>query len=147
MVLRTLLSLLLLAGGTTLAVTSLASGAASENKQAMATSAQGLLDMLESVSFLPPEQYRQKIADERAAHTFSLGLQQLPQNMDESTDPRRGIIAADIAAYSDVLAAIALESKQDGEVLWGRIQGMAYERKAHRWIYQQLQSFGMEDVR
>ncbi len=117
-----------------------------ENKQALATSPGELVEMLETVSFLTPQEYRQKITDERAAHVFPLGLIQLPQKLDEATDPRRGIKAGDLAAYGEVLKSIAEQSKDDGELLWGRIQGTKYEREAHRWIYQQLQSFGLEDV-
>ena len=117
-----------------------------ENKQALATSPGALIEMLESVSFLTPEKYRQKIAEERASHIFPLNLGQLPQKLDEATDPRNGITAGEIAAYSGTLMDIALGSKRDGEVLWGRIQGTKYERRAHEWIFQQLQSFGLEDV-
>ena len=71
-----------------------------ENKQALATSPGALIEMLESVSFLTPEKYRQKIAEERASHIFPLNLEQLPQKLDEATDPRKGITAGEIAAYS-----------------------------------------------
>jgi len=125
---------------------SLAEEEGAENKQALATSPGALIEMLESVSFLTPESYRQKIAGERASHIFPLNLEQLPQKLDEATDPRRGISAEEIAAYSGALMDIALGSKRDGEILWGRIQGTKYERRAHKWIYQQLQSFGLEDV-
>jgi len=125
---------------------SLADAGMGENKQALATSPESLLEMLEAASFLKPVDYRQKIAEQRAAHAFPLGLEQLPQKLDERTDPRRGINAGELAAYADVLTNIALESKRDGEVLWGRIQGTRYERKTHQSIYQQLRSFGLKDV-
>lgn len=117
-----------------------------DSKQALATSPKALIEMLETVSFLTPENYRQKIAGERASHIFPLELEQLPQKLDEATDPRRGISAGEIAAYSQALMDIALGSKRDGEILWGRIQGTKYERRTHQWIYQQLQSFGLDDV-
>ncbi len=141
------IAVMLVAYVVTAAAGSVAEEVGAENKQALATSPQALLEMLETVSFLMPADYQQKIAGERAAHIFPLGLEQLSQKLDESTDPRRGINAEELAAYAEVLAGIALESKRDGELLWGRIQGTAYERKAHQWIYQQLQSFGLEDVR
>jgi len=34
----------------------------------------------------------------------------------------------------------------EGEILWGRIQGTVYERQTLEWIYRELQSFGLEDV-
>ena len=146
MMYKLLISLLLSAIAVMGATGSLAEGDRTENKQALATSPRALLEMLETVSFLKPADYKQKIAGERAIHVFPLGLEQLSQKLDESTDPRRGIKAAGLAAYAQVLAGIALESKRDGELLWGRIQGTRYERKTHQWIYQQLHSFGLEDV-
>ena len=50
-------------------------------------------------------------------------------------------------SYADVLSGIAIQSRKDGAILWGRIQGTKYERQAHDWIYQKLKSFGIEDVR
>ncbi|MBE9539457.1 MAG: M28 family peptidase, partial [Proteobacteria bacterium] len=126
--------------------TSVAQERGPENKQVLASSPRALLEMLETVSFLTPAQYREKIAQQRAAHVFPLDLEQLPQTLEESTDPRRDIKAAELAAYSGALMDIALGSKREGEILWGRIQGTKYERRTHDWIYQQLQSFGLEDV-
>ncbi len=146
MISKVINSVMLFTGTILASAGSLAEGGDAENKQALATSPQALVEMLESVSFLTPADYQQKVNDERAAHIFPLGLEQLPQKLDESTDPRRGIKAEDLAAYAEVLTGIALESKRDGELLWGRIQGTQYERKTHQWIYQQLQSFGLEDV-
>jgi hypothetical protein len=144
---RTIYTLLLFVWLIAVNTVSSAEEEGAENKQALATSPGALIEMLESVSFLTPEKYRQKIAGERASHIFPLGLEQLPQKLDEATDPRRGIMAGEIAAYSGALMDIALGSKRDGEILWGRIQGTKYERRTHEWIYQQLQSFGLEDVR
>lgn len=124
----------------------LAEGGANDNKQALATSPGDLVKMLESVSFLPPKEYRERIRAEMGEHAFPIGLQQLPQTLDEATDPRRGITAGELEAYAGVLTDIARESKSDGEILWGRIQGTKYERKALRWIVDKLKSFGLNDV-
>ena len=136
---------LLLAAALTGPAGALAEGG-EENKQALATSPQALVEMLESVSFLTPVEYREKINRERALHAFPLGLAALPQYLPEAQDPRSDITAGELAAYAQVLTDIAIESRDDGEILWGRIQGTKYERQAHQWIYQQLQSFGLEDV-
>jgi len=117
-----------------------------ENKQALATSPSELLKMLENVSFLTPKEYEEKLRIEVAEHAFPIGLQQLPQKLDEATDPRRNITKGELEEYAGVLTGIALESKNDGEILWGRIQGTKYERKALRWIAEKLKSFGLTDV-
>ena len=124
----------------------LAEGDANDNKQALATSPGELVKMLENVSFMPPEDYREKIRLERGKHAFPIGLQQLPQTLDEATDPRADITAEELEAYAGVLTNIALESRNDGEILWGRIQGTKYERKALSWITEKLESFGLTDV-
>ncbi|MEE8305056.1 MAG: hypothetical protein V3S24_21765 [Candidatus Tectomicrobia bacterium] len=124
----------------------LAEGDANDNKQALATSPGELVKMLENVSFMRPEDYREKIRLEIAEHVFPIGLQQLPQTLDEATDPRADITAEELEAYAGVLTNIALESRNDGEILWGRIQGTKYERKALGWIVEKLESFGLNDV-
>jgi len=144
---KALISALLCAATLMGAARCFAENGSPENKQVLATSPRALVEMLETVSFLTPADYQQKIDGERAAHVFPLGLEQLPQKLDEATDPRRGIKAGEMAAYAEVLTGFALESKRDGELLWGRIQGTQYERKTHQWLYQQLQAFGLEDVR
>ena len=100
-----------------------------ENKQALATSPEVLVDMLEDISFMTPEDYREKLESERNAHAFPIGLEQLPQHLDATTDPRRRITAEQLEVYAGVLTDIARESKRDGEILWGRIQGTKYERQ------------------
>ncbi len=117
-----------------------------ENKQAMAKSPQALVEMLEDASFLTPQQYRRELDTQRAAHSFPIGLEALPQYLPKQDDPRRDIKAAELEHYGKVLTDIARQSRDDGEILWGRIQGTKYERKAHQWIYRQLESFGIDDV-
>ncbi len=125
------------------------SGANSEeqqSKQALATTPAELVEMLEDVSFMPPDKYREMLSTLRESHSFPIALEQLPQYLDEDTDPRKDITAEDIKATVDVLTRIAVQSKEDGEILWGRIQGTRYEREAHQWLYEQLQSYGFEKV-
>ena len=68
-------------------------GEEQENKQVLATSPEELVDMLQEMSFLPPAEYRQKLNRERSNHSFAIDLPQLPQKLDEETDPRRTISA------------------------------------------------------
>lgn len=128
------------------AMLNLADSAIPENKQALATSPQALVQMLSDVAYLPPAEYAAKLAKERSEHASPIGLQQLPQYLPAVDDPRGDISATELAEYAQVLINIARRSRDDGEILWGRIQGTKYEREAHQWIYQQLQSFGIEQV-
>ena len=117
-----------------------------ENKQAMAQSPEELLNALENLSFLTPNAYEARMLELMGNHSTSLGLKPLPQLLDETTDPRKSITEAEISNYADVLKAIALESKKEDEILWGRIQGTKYERKTHDWLFKTLKSFGIEAV-
>jgi hypothetical protein len=119
---------------------------ASENKQALATTPEALIGMLAEKAFMTPEEYEQKLRSERSAHSHPIGLQQLPQLLDTATDPRRDITAKQLEHYATVLTDIARESRSDGEILWGRIQGTKYERKALGWIFDELKSLGLEQV-
>lgn len=118
-----------------------------DNKQALATSPDSLIEMLSEASFLPPSTYAERLVHLRAKHAYSIGLDPLAQYLPESEDPRADITAEDIERYARVLVEIAERSRQDGEILWGRIQGTRYEREAHQWIYDKLKSFGLEQVR
>ena len=144
---KPIISSLLLAGCLTITVGAMAEGDAAEDKQALARTPKALVELLQNASFLPPQEYKEKMQSERDAHYFSIGLEQLAQKLDEATDPRRDINAEQMQAYADVLSGIAIQSKKDGEILWGRIQGTKYERQALDWIYRKLKSFGLEDVR
>lgn len=117
-----------------------------ENKQALATSPAELVARLSEASFYKPDIYRKKIDAEMGAHSAVIGLPPLPQLLDPATDPRRDITAAEIRAYADVLTDIAVQSREDGEILWGRIQGTQYERQALSWIEDTLKAFGLAEV-
>ncbi len=117
-----------------------------ENKQAMAQTPAELLEMLADVSFLKPDAYEARILQLMGDHARRLGVEAQPQLLDEATDPRRTISAKEIATYVEALTEFALESKRDGNVLWGRIQGTKYERNTLAWVARQLESIGIDDV-
>ena len=98
--------------------------------QRMATSPQELIKILSEAAYLKPEEYQAKWDAEVGETIHPFGLGALAQHLDEKTDPRRDIKAEDIKAAIDVLTGISLQSKHDGELLWGRIQGTKYERQA-----------------
>ena len=127
-------------------VQTLPAGAEAENKQRLAATPDELVDMVVDAGYLPPDIYRERFAAERARHVFPLGLSPLAQNADPASDPRRDITAEEIRGYTDALVAISRQSKADGELLWGRIQGTKYERKTLDWLKSRLESFGFEDI-
>lgn len=141
------ITVLLLLSGMTLCLGSMAGNDAPDDKQALARTPQALVDLLQNASFLSPELYSERMRSQRNAHAYPIGLEQLEQKLDEATDPRRDIKAQEMQTYADVLSDIALRSRQEGEILWGRIQGTKYERQTHDYIFKTLKGFGLENVR
>ena len=78
-------------------------------------------------------------------HPFD--IPQSPQLLDPRFDPRASIQAADISEYLDHLTGISIKSKNDGNLIWGRVQGTKYEREASDYVEEQLKAFGFADVR
>lgn len=118
----------------------------SENKQAMASSPAELIKILENASFLQPDEYDKKLQTLRTQYQHSINVPIIPQVLNEKTDPRNTILATDIEKYSMKLVEFSQRSKDDGNILWGRIQGTEYERDAHKWIKSELTSIGLKDV-
>jgi len=65
---------------------------------------------------------------------------------------------AEEARYADIdgerlhadlraLTGFALESRRDGNPLWGRVMGSRYERHAAEWVRGQLEEIGLDEVR
>ena len=115
--------------------------------QRMATTPEGLIKALGEVSFKTPEEYNRVIEQETKAAIgeFDIGLVQ--QSIDESSDPYNDILASDIQKYLDTLTEFAIQSKKDGNLIWGRIQGTKYERDAALWVGEKFREFGIQDVR
>lgn len=119
---------------------------APKNKQAMAQSPEALLKLLSGISFYPPNQYQQKMQQSLDLMAYKFPLEQLPQIAPAGSDPFQALTAAEIEHYIDKLVGFALQSKHDGEILWGRIQGTKYERNTLNWLENRLKSFGIKDV-
>ena len=117
-----------------------------ENKQAMASTPEALIKILENSSFLKPDAYDKKLNVLRTKYQYQIDLPMIPQTLDEKTDPRNTILTNEIESYAMKLKEFAIESKEDGNILWGRIQGTKYELKAHQWIRDELKSIGLKDV-
>ena len=115
--------------------------------QRMADSPEALIKALSEVSFLTPEEMQAKRSHEIAAILQPLDISQAPQVLDPRVDPRAGIRADDIGEYLDHLTDISIKSKNDGNLIWGRVQGTKYEREASDYVESKLLEFGFSDVR
>ncbi len=58
-----------------------------------------------------------------------------------------GIDGSNIFEYLRALTDISLESKANGDVLWGRVQGGPYERKASEYVKAKFDEWNLENVR
>lgn len=115
--------------------------------QRMADSPEALIKSLGAVSFLTPEEMAQKRAQELSGLLHPFDIPQSPQLLDPRFDPRASIQAAVISEYLDHLTGISIKSKNDGNLIWGRVQGTKYEREASDYVEEQLKTFGFADVR
>lgn len=119
------------------------------HKGEMASSPEELLEaVLSTTEGLTAEEYSKKFEEEVNGFTFDLNENhdKLPQKLDEATDPRNTIKAEEFAKHIDALKAISLQSKEDGEILWGRIQGTKYEKMARDYVEETLKGFNLDDV-
>ncbi len=115
--------------------------------QRMADSPEALIRSLGEVSFLTPEEMAAKKQAELSGLIQPFDIPQTPQILDPRMDPRATIVARDIGEYLDHLTGISIKSKNDGNLIWGRIQGTKYEREASDYVESKLKEFGFEDVR
>lgn len=136
-----ILLILLLAG-----IAGPASSAEDEQSVRMAATPEELVDSATAPAFLTPDAYRAAFREALAERAFSLGLDQIPQSLDEATDPRATITAEQIEQFATRIVGFAEQSRRDGEILWGRIEGTPYERAALDWISATLKESGLEDV-
>ena len=112
----------------------------------MAKSPRALVEAVTIPAFLPPEEYKKQSEQSANTRLFSTGIAPLRQPLADAHDPYSSITAAEIKAYGDKLVGFAEQSRNDGNILWGRIEGTKYEQDAHKWIYSTLKSFGLKDV-
>lgn len=112
----------------------------------MAKDPQELVDAVTVPAFLPPAEYERQSSEAADKRLFPIGLPPLRQPRNILDDPRSQIKASEIEGYADKLVGFAEQSRLDGNILWGRIEGTKYEQAAHNWIYATLKSFGIEDV-
>ncbi|MGF1697990.1 hypothetical protein L4C54_20205 [Vibrio lamellibrachiae] len=119
-----------------------------EAKQNMASTPEEMVKILANVSFLKPEELSQRVQALHEGHFPTLSMDESPRPyLDASEDPRGDINADDIEAFAMKLVDISKKSREDGNILWGRIQGTKYEAEAQTLVADTLRSYGVEDVR
>ena len=112
----------------------------------MAKDPRGLVESVTVPAFLPPNEYNRQFSEASEKRIFPIGIVPLNQPRDDTNDPRSRITALDIESYSEQLVEFSEQSRRDGNILWGRIEGTKYEQAAHDWIFTKLKEFGIEDV-
>jgi hypothetical protein len=98
-------------------------------------------------SFLKPEQLEAKIAELTDGRAFDLDIKPLSLRLHPSEDPYTDIRGEDLHRYLRELTEFSLQSKAAGDVLWGRIQGTVYERRAAEYIQAKFEEWGLQNVR
>jgi hypothetical protein len=112
----------------------------------MAKDPRGLVKSVTVPAFLPPNEYNRQFSEASEKRIFPIGIAPLNQPRDDTNDPRSRITALEIESYSEQLVEFSEQSRRDGNILWGRIEGTKYEQAAHDWIFTKLKEFGIEDV-
>lgn len=100
----------------------------------------------DDMSFLKPEELEARIAEIQQGRTFKLDLPPLSLRLPSSEDPYTGIGGEEIHRYLEELTEFAQQSRRDGNLLWGRIQGTVYERRAAEYIEAKFREWGLDDV-
>ena len=98
-------------------------------------------------SFLPPEQVSEKIEKFKDYRFTPLEMPSLSETVGPEDDPYTAISGDETLGYLDALTQFSLQSKADGDVLWGRVEGTKYEREATEYVKKQFEDWGLENVR
>jgi hypothetical protein len=101
----------------------------------------------DDMSFLQPEQLEARIAENLEGRTFDLDMKPLSLRLPASEDPYTAIAGEEIHGYLRELTEFSLQSKHAGDVLWGRVQGTVYERRATEYIQEKFEEWGLQNVR
>jgi hypothetical protein len=98
-------------------------------------------------SFLQPEELEARIVELTEGRTFDLDMQPLSLRLHPSEDPYTDIEGEEIHGYLRELTEFSLQSRAAGDVLWGRVQGTVYERRAAEYIQAKFEEWGLANVR
>ncbi|ASI96144.1 hypothetical protein [Vibrio rotiferianus] len=114
-------------------------------QQNMADSPEEMLKILSDISFLTPEKLQQKTQCLHETHFHQLDMEETPRPYIEND--KEDIRSEEIEAFAMKLVDISKQSREEGNILWGRVQGTKYEAQAQTLVANTLLSFGIDDVR
>jgi len=97
-------------------------------------------------SFLQPEQLEARLSELTDGRTFDLDIQPLSLRLPASEDPYTDITGDEIHGYLRDLTEFSNQSRAAGDVLWVRVQGTVYERRASEYIAERFDEWGLENV-
>lgn len=96
-------------------------------------------------SFLIPEKMAQTRIKNIEVRNKLLDLPSLSEGFG-SNQKLASITGEEIHGYLRKLTEFSQQSKEDGNVLWGRIQGSKYEYDATKYVAQELKKWGLNDI-
>lgn len=96
-------------------------------------------------SFMTPEELTAEVQRITQSRFNAVDLDSLSSQI-PSGDGYENIKGEDIHRYLRELTQISQQSKSDGNVLWGRIQGSKYEYQAIRHVESYFKNWGLENI-
>ncbi len=112
----------------------------------MATTPEQVINGIVKASFLPGDVIRSKTDKTLADNSWEMGLRPMTMASVGKDDPYESISKQYIFDWSQKMKEVSLQSKEDGEILWGRIQGTKYEHFAFELIENELRTLPLDEV-
>lgn len=91
--------------------------------------------------------FRTAVETMEAEQFIALDMPRANRPDDEAAKPYGSIDGDRIPQYLTELTRFSLQSKDDGNVLWGRLAGSVYERRATEYVSSELEKWGLQNVR
>jgi len=98
-------------------------------------------------SFLPPEQIAQKVEEFKEYRFTPLEMPSLSETAGPEDNTYPNISGEETLEYLRDLTEFSLQSKAAGDVLWGRVEGTKYERKATEYVKRYFGNWSLENIR
>jgi hypothetical protein len=98
-------------------------------------------------SFLLPEEVSEKIQQFSEYRFSPLEMPSLSEAVGSEGNPYESIRGDETLGYLRELTKFSLQSKEAGDVLWGRVEGTQYEKGATEYVQEYFDGLGLENVR
>ncbi len=92
-----------------------------------------------------PGLYSETLKSVKKSFFLPLDLERVNRPLDQNSYPE--IKGENVYQYLDDLTDFSLQSKADGNLLWGRTQGSIYERRATEYVKEKFDKWKLENVR